>query len=83
MTTSSDDLLAAEVIGLLRDIRQQQETGAQKASALERAMLGLNQQFTALDDRRLMMLAIAIWGLAASVLIAGALVAAAITWGIS
>jgi hypothetical protein len=83
MTTSSDDLLAAEVIGLLRDIRQQQETGAQKASALERAMLSLNQSFAAIDERRLTMLAVAIWGLAAAVLIAGALVAAAIAWGIS
>ena len=82
MTTSGDDLLAGEVIGLLRDIRQQQEMGAQKASALERAMLGLNQSFAAIDERRLTMLAIAIWGLAASVLVAGALVAAAITWGL-
>jgi hypothetical protein len=80
--TGSDDALAGEVIGLLRDIRVGQETAAQKNSALERAMLSLNQNFAAIDERRLTMLAIAIWGLAAAVLIAGALIAAAITWGI-
>lgn len=82
MTTGSDDSLATEMIGLLRDIRQQQETGAQKASALERAMLALNQSFSALDDKRLHTLVSAVWGVAGAIAIAGGLVAAAITWGI-
>jgi hypothetical protein len=80
--TTGDDSLAAEMIGLLRDIRQQQETGAQKSSALERAMLALNQSFSALDKKRIDALTSAIWGLAAATLTAGGLVAAAITWGI-
>jgi hypothetical protein len=79
---ADDDVLTAEMIGLLRDIKQQQETAAQKSAALERAMLALNQSFSALDDQRLSKLTWALWGLAAAVLIAGALIAAAITWGI-
>lgn len=79
--TASDDTLYTEMIGLLRDIRRQQETAEQKAAALERAMLAVNQNFSALDDRRLRALVVAVWGLAGAMLIAGALVAAAIVWG--
>jgi hypothetical protein len=87
--TTGDDTLAAEMIGLLRDIKGQQDTQAQKSSALERAMLALNQGFSDLNDRRLSAqaaatkgLAGAVWGLSAAILIAGGLIAAAITWGI-
>jgi hypothetical protein len=80
--TMSDDALAAEVIGLLRDIKGQQDMAAQKASAVERAVLSLTQNVAALDDRRISALVVALWGLAAAILIAGGLIAAAITWGI-
>jgi hypothetical protein len=80
--TLSDDALATEVIGLLRDIKGQQDTAATKHSAIERAVLSLTQSVAALDDRRLSALVAALWGLAAAILIAGGLVAAAITWGI-
>lgn len=89
MSTIADDTLYAEMISLLRDIRGQQETAAQKSAALERAMLALNQGFKALDDKRMAALVAALWGLVAAAwglvaaaLIAGALVAAAITWGV-
>jgi hypothetical protein len=71
-----------EIIGLLRDIKTQQDTQAIKSASLERAMMSLTQGFAALDDRRLSALVVALWGLAASFLIAGGLIAAAITWGI-
>jgi hypothetical protein len=80
--TTGDDVLYSEMIGLLRDIRSQQETAATKASALERAMLALNQHFSALDDRRLHTLVNAVWALSAAIVIAGALIAAALVWGI-
>lgn len=79
---SSDDALASEMISLLRDIRAGQQLLDQKNAALERAMLGLNQNFAALDKRRLTALVLAAWGLAASILVSGGLIAAAITWGI-
>ena len=80
--TLSDDALAMEVIGLLRDIKTQQDMAAQKASAVERAVLSLTQSVAALDDRRLSALVAALYSLAAAILAAGALVAAALTWGI-
>jgi hypothetical protein len=87
--TTSDDTLATEMIGLLREIKGQQDTAAQKSSALERAMFALNQGFGELKDRRLDAqaaatkgLSAAVWGLSVAILIAGGLVAAAITWGI-
>ena len=80
--TLSDDALATEVIGLLRDIKTQQDSQAIKSASLERAMLSLTQGFAALDDRRLSALVVALYLLAAAILIAGGLVAAAIAWGI-
>lgn len=80
--TANDDVLASEMISLLRDIRAGQQQHDQKNAALERAMLGLNQNFASLDKRRFTALAIAAWGLAASILVSGGLIAAAITWGI-
>lgn len=82
MTTGSDDTLTMEIIGLLRVIKEQQDTAAQKALAVERAVISLTQNVAALDDRRLSALVAALWGLAAAILLAGGLVAAAITWGI-
>jgi hypothetical protein len=45
-------------------------------------MLALNQHFSALDDRRLHTLVNAVWALSAAIVIAGALIAAALVWGI-
>jgi hypothetical protein len=80
--TIGDDTLAAEMIGLLREIKGQQDTQATKAASLERAMLALNQSVTAIDDRRVSALVVALWGLSGAIVTAGALIAAAITWGI-
>jgi hypothetical protein len=76
--TLSDDPLATAVIGLLRDIKTQQDTQAIKSSSLERAMLSLTQGFAALDDRRLSTLVAALWGLAAAALLNGIIIAAAL-----
>jgi hypothetical protein len=76
--TMSDDALATEVIGLLRDIKGQQDMAAQKASAVERAVLSLTQSVAALDDRRISSLVVALWGLAVAFLFNGIFVAAAI-----
>lgn len=82
MTTGTDDTLAVEMIGLLRDIKQQQDAAAQKAAATERAVLSLTQSVAALDDRRMGALTMALYALAGAILIAGLVVAAAITWGV-
>jgi hypothetical protein len=76
--TLSDDALATEVIGLLRDIKGQQDTQATKSASLERAMLSLTQSVAALDDRRLSALVAALWGLAAAGLLNGVFIAAAL-----
>jgi hypothetical protein len=81
--TTSDDTLATEMIGLLREIRSQQDTAAQKSSALERAMLALNQGFAQLDDKRMGALTAALWGLVGSSIVGSIMIAvalAAIAW---